>query len=335
MKPRIQQLHQSGAQDGDAIVWDNGLGYWVPGPPVVATPCRATLVAASAATGVDLGVEPVTSTELVFVNGALLTWGVDYTISGTQILLDTALTPGDRISIAYQSAGSCGTATMLEPFAPDAVAGMDLWLAADDLALSDGDPVGTWADLSGAGNDATQGSSGQKPTFKTGIINGLPVVRFDGSDDFLASNASMSLTTRTLIAVIKLAGSGYRTIVGASSTNALQWRIDSGTGVQTLNRQYTAAIGSSSTDVGTSAFRILAATFTDNASHAFYLDGAADGSGSHSGTITSGRTATIGTNPTAGEWLNGDLAELIAYDSVLGSGDLGAVTAYLQAKYAL
>jgi hypothetical protein len=31
MKPRISQLDQSGAADGDVIVWDDTLGEWVPG----------------------------------------------------------------------------------------------------------------------------------------------------------------------------------------------------------------------------------------------------------------------------------------------------------------
>lgn len=50
---------------------------------------------------------------------------------------------------------------------------------------ADGDPVGTWSDLSGKGNNATQSTAGKKPSYQTNEINGWPVVRFDGSNDYL------------------------------------------------------------------------------------------------------------------------------------------------------
>ena len=50
------------------------------------------------------------------------------------------------------------------PFTPRSLSGLKLWLAADRIAgLSDGDPVTTWSDLSGQGNNATQGTGAAKP----------------------------------------------------------------------------------------------------------------------------------------------------------------------------
>src|SRR5687768_11145672 len=69
---------------------------------------------------------------------------------------------------------------------PSDIAGLKLWLKADAITgLADGDPVTTWADSSGEGNDFTQGTAGNKPIYKTSILFGLPVVRFDGTDDVL------------------------------------------------------------------------------------------------------------------------------------------------------
>lgn len=69
---------------------------------------------------------------------------------------------------------------------PSDIAGLQLWLKADAIGgLSDTDPVATWNDSSGVGNNATQGTAGLRPTYRTNQINGLPVVRFDGSDDRL------------------------------------------------------------------------------------------------------------------------------------------------------
>lgn len=65
--------------------------------------------------------------------------------------------------------------------------------------LSDGDPVSTWSDRSGNGNNAT-GSGSSRPTFETNEQGGNPIVRFDGADDFMDSAlvASQPLTVLIL-----------------------------------------------------------------------------------------------------------------------------------------
>lgn len=50
------------------------------------------------------------------------------------------------------------------------------------LSLTDGTGVGTWTDLAGS-NNATQATSANQPTFKTNILNGNPILRFDGTND--------------------------------------------------------------------------------------------------------------------------------------------------------
>ena len=60
---------------------------------------------------------------------------------------------------------------------------------ADDLALSDGDPVPQWDDLSGNGRHLSRAVTSQQPTFRaaSAALNSQPAVVFDGSDDSLAS----------------------------------------------------------------------------------------------------------------------------------------------------
>ena len=63
-----------------------------------------------------------------------------------------------------------------------------VWLRADAITgLNDTDPVATWPDSSGNSNDATQGTAADRPLYRTNIVNGLPIVRFDGANDFLES----------------------------------------------------------------------------------------------------------------------------------------------------
>jgi hypothetical protein len=114
--------------------------------------------------------------------------------------------PADSVSVA--DSGTFYTATDVEgvlaeiapqlgggisPTSPDDIADLEMWLNADDLdaSLADGDPVDTWADASGNSNDATQSGSA-RPTFKTSIINGHDIVRFDATDDGMETPLSLT-----------------------------------------------------------------------------------------------------------------------------------------------
>ena len=58
-------------------------------------------------------------------------------------------------------------------------------LRADSLGLALGDPISSWPDLSGNGNDATQSTVSMQPTMDAASWGGnsFPVVRFDTVDD--------------------------------------------------------------------------------------------------------------------------------------------------------
>ena len=58
-----------------------------------------------------------------------------------------------------------------------------VWLKADELTgLTNGDDILTWSDASGNSNTFTAPSSTFSPVYQTGVINGLPVVRFNKSN---------------------------------------------------------------------------------------------------------------------------------------------------------
>ena len=83
-------------------------------------------------------------------------------------------------------------------FRPNKIAGLQLWLDANDAstlfqdaakttAAGNGDVVGAWAYKSGQVNDVTQATTAKKALYKLNQINGLPALDFDGLDDFLGS----------------------------------------------------------------------------------------------------------------------------------------------------
>jgi hypothetical protein len=61
--------------------------------------------------------------------------------------------------------------------------------------------VSTWADETGNGYDLTTGTA---PTYKTSVIGGNPIVRFDGVDDLLDVSFSALSQPNTIYGVIQL-----------------------------------------------------------------------------------------------------------------------------------
>jgi hypothetical protein len=94
-------------------------------------------------------------------------------------------------------------------FEPRQLPGCAVWLRSDiGITLVSG-AVSRWADQSGNGNDATQGSSGRRPAFDVARINGRPTLFFDpsvaGSEKIMALTSSLSaLSASHAFVVFKL-----------------------------------------------------------------------------------------------------------------------------------
>ncbi len=67
-------------------------------------------------------------------------------------------------------------------------------LKADDLSTAG--PINTWSDASGNGHDATQDSSGLQPTVVLNALNGKPVVRFDGVNEFMSTGTGAFISSQ-------------------------------------------------------------------------------------------------------------------------------------------
>lgn len=100
---------------------------------------------------------------------------------------------------------------------------------ATELSANDGDSISTWPDETGNGHDLTAGTS---PTFKTGVIGGNPVVRFDGVDDLLDVAFSTISQPYHIWIVIQQASldSTPQTWLGSETNSYSQLRWDNGDG---------------------------------------------------------------------------------------------------------
>ena len=97
------------------------------------------------------------------------------------------------------------------PFVPSVTP--DLWLDtsvnifndAGSTAASDNDTIQEWHDFNTNGEEATQTAGASRPTYKTSIQNGQPILRYDGSSDALDLTAVFASSSAAhIFMVVKL-----------------------------------------------------------------------------------------------------------------------------------
>ncbi len=219
--------------------------------------------------------------------------------------------------------GTGGTA-----FTPTDEPSLDFWLKADSLALSDGDPVAVWEDQSLSGLDYGQSNATNKPTFKTAIVNGQPVVRFATNDRLVALTSALTWpTANTLI------------WVGTPSSTAAylfsEVAFISGFGGKAFEYFWDASgVERRTFAVSASGFHILTLTRTNGTgNYVGYIDGAEQFSVAVTGPDWAFGLGLIGDR--TGEFFNGDMAEMIHCSSILNSTALNNMHTYLGDKYGI
>jgi len=97
----------------------------------------------------------------------------------------TIVTPSREIKVGSSYAIDRQAVQSAPAWSPLNLPNLVLWLRADGIiGKNDGDLIDTWLDESGQGNHATAAGLG-RPTYKVSIVNGLPILRFDGSANAL------------------------------------------------------------------------------------------------------------------------------------------------------
>jgi len=100
-----------------------------------------------------------------------------------------------------------------------------LWLSAEDVGGSDGSVISAWVSREGNSYLFHQNNLSKQPVLKTGAngINGYSVVRFDGSDDLLAYNGTLTTATDgVVVALIRLSSgfAAYQTVLASCDVGA-------------------------------------------------------------------------------------------------------------------
>lgn len=221
-------------------------------------------------------------------------------------------------------------AAFLGAFSPDDIAGLQLWLAASSIAGADGDPVGTWADQSGNGNDATS-TLDQRPLLKKGAngIGNENVLLFDGTDDIMTIpfDADVQGPSFTQFIVFEPDAAGVRGIFDNNRGVSWTW--------YTLGGNLNADGLGGNVIVGavSSATPYVASRTNGGGAQATWLDGAAGGT--NSGAVPGGSADFLIGQLSDGFPFTGKIAEILVYNTVLSTSDREAVEDYLGEKYGI
>jgi len=227
----------------------------------------------------------------------------------------------------------------------------------EDAASATTTGITVWNDINSASSfkrDASAGASGNRPLYYANCMNGLPCLRFDGSNDELLFDGTFLVGVDYTIFVVeqrRIATARYflGNKVAATTETALQFGY-SGTSALEISQgsttnYYTAAIdafGSVSPKLHTFVNSTIASGITSGiTTSAHYLNGSATAStltsvGSPSlGTLTAYDDATIGSTKVSGtsSYFNGDIGEIIFYTRALKAEERISVEDYLLKKW--
>jgi len=193
------------------------------------------------------------------------------------------------------------------------ISGLQAWYKFDTNITLNGSTVSEWGDSSGNGNDLTQTTASEQPAYNSGDID------FDGSNDYMALDSALDLTSFTIFAVIDLDDTTNETLLGNGSTNADFFRIAGST--WTLRTDGNSFQNNMSTTAGTNKHLLTLYTDVGASSTTYYLE--ADGTAESNAAIDN-RTFTvgdIGRNSAGAQFFNGKVSEVAIFNTALSTAD--------------
>lgn len=267
------------------------------------------------------------------------------------------------LSLARPPASAAGMVINSYAFAegpvdsPDDIPGLRLWLVADNISGSNGDPVTTWPDASGNGNDATQSTTNKKPTLVTGALNGHSVVNFDGVTPQDTDGDVMPLPSSTTSGATAFTGfmvqilhfdpplDGWRTGVALMGVGAAPGIFENDEHRAEIHHGFGSTARKAVGDLPmsfSSQYRIITIISGTN-DWRYYVDNTLEYS-TATNTFAAGAYPAVGGNnfiaPSGvASWaefiFHGRIAEIILYSSKLSDTRRNAIHSYLTSKYGL
>jgi hypothetical protein len=207
-------------------------------------------------------------------------------------------------------------------------------------AAADGDVVGRWEDLTANADHVNQAVAASKPTLQNGagdLLNGHPVVRSDGVDDYLQGAFTTGGAMAQPITIFGVGKSSVAGLVnhffydgddalnrvallndGAAGAGAGDWSLYAGTVVH-------GGPEDANWNIWTAYYNVAASQLWQN--------GTVEVAGNTGANAMDG--ITIGARYDATSPWDGDIAEIIIYHANLSNADKNQVGQYLATRYGL
>lgn len=229
-------------------------------------------------------------------------------------------------------------------FQPTQLEGNTLWLDASDTStITDSSgSVSAWADKSGNGNNATQGTGSAQPTTGLNTANGKNAIFFDGNDTlevgsgvysipsdestlFIVSRATDTTAQRRLF-VMTNGGTArykmaYETKAGAASDTEVVFQVDSN--LDPLGAQASGA---------SADYQVLTGSFNGTDTTTIAINDGTEVSDTN-GVAFTATNCFIGSQTGSAVFLIGDIGEIIVYNRLLSTAEQNLVKSYLTNKW--
>lgn len=242
---------------------------------------------------------------------------------------------------------SGASASAATPFSPSDISDLSLWLDANDLSslfqdsakttpvTANNDPVGAWADKSGNGRDATQATAGLRPTYLTGVANGLPGIKHENSSDggtssdlakWLATGSFLTARPYTIYLVANTVAGHYNRGRSIDGT-AANWLLGAYLTPPKYAYHYAGSLVGIDGAVGTVYIHRCVASGSNSYYYSNNSSSHGDGGAANPGGLG------IGGHTSAGEYAHGHTFEVLVYAAAHTSTEWTQIEAYLAEKW--
>jgi len=200
---------------------------------------------------------------------------------------------------------------------------------------ADSDPVGYWADLSGNGRNLTQSTTNNRPLYKPGVLNGRPVIDFDGTNDSMLASFTLAQPITYFLVYrydATITGGNPRVMDGATG-NTMSFFGSTSSSLMGL-------YAGSSADFLISMTQRTQFSITEieanGASTAIRLNGASVGFGSSNNIGSAAPNGIrLGAFSVSSSFGDVSFAEVLIYSSVLAVSAARRIRSYLGTKYGI
>jgi len=266
--------------------------------------------------------------------------------SATQISGTTENLYSETLTYVVSARDNSEKTYKVKLFAPRTVSASNLkgWFKGNSLSLANGSNVSFWADSSGNSNDVSTASN--FPTFVASAKNGFPAVLFPGAVDRSLSKTSgtdLNTTAHTILTVFKPVVAVNIVIIsigtgGCGLTDKVFQILNDGTINTGVCNAYSINLSSV---LNSNTYYIAAVSSINNTGTPFlFLDGT-----STVGTFSGNGSLTY-TNPNSNmaigkravdnsSFFNGEIAEVLYYNTNLSVANTQTLICYLSKKYAI